>query len=72
MATGPGETAPVKGLRDSRPAVGGRHLRGDPIAFSYPETEAVDLSVVIGLRSYVATIARFPKSVAVIGGSAIP
>ena len=47
-------------------------FEGEPIPSAYPETEAAGLSVTINLRCYVGAIARFPKSVAVIGGSGYP
>ncbi len=47
-------------------------FQGEPISFASPQTNATTLSVVVGLRSYVAAIARFAKSVAVISGSAYP
>jgi hypothetical protein len=40
-----------------------------PMTFSYVETEASTLSVVVGLRAYVGAIARYPKAVQVITGS---
>lgn len=42
----------------------------DPIPFAYPETEAGDLSVAIGLRAYVGCIVRYPKAVQTISGAA--
>ncbi len=42
----------------------------EPIAFAYPQTEAAALEVIIGLRSYVGCIVRYPKAVASISGDA--
>lgn len=45
---------------------------GDPIAYAYPETLANQLSVVVGLRAYIAVVARYPKAVAAISGATYP
>lgn len=45
---------------------------GDPVSFAYPQTYARSLSVVVGLRSYVAAVVRFPKAIATISGAAYP
>ena len=45
---------------------------GANMAFAYPETGAPNLSVQIGMRTYVGAVARFPKSVAAITGTAYP
>jgi hypothetical protein len=45
-------------------------LEGDPIPIAYPETGAATLSVIVGLRAYVATIVRYPKAIQTISGSA--
>ena len=45
---------------------------GPPTPYAYPETNAENLQVVIGLRGYTAVINRFPKSVAVISGATYP
>ena len=45
---------------------------GENMAFSYEETGAQNLTVQVGMRSYVGAVARFPKSVAAITGTAYP
>ena len=40
-----------------------------PITFSYVETEAIDLSVVVGLRTYAASTPRYAGAVVTITGS---
>ena len=45
---------------------------GEHIAYSFVETNAQELSVVVGLRAYVAAIVRFPKAIASISGAAYP
>jgi hypothetical protein len=47
-------------------------FEGSPISFSYAETEAADLSVVIGLRVYVGCIVRYAKAVQAISGNTYP
>ncbi len=44
---------------------------GEPIAFSYVETDAADLSVFVGLRQYIAVTARFANAVQVISGAGL-
>lgn len=45
-------------------------LEGAPIPYLYPPTYAGNLDAVLGVRSYVATIPRFPAGVSVISGAA--
>lgn len=45
---------------------------GEETSFAYPETSAQSLSVVVGLRAYVAAVVRFPKAIASISGAAYP
>lgn len=45
-------------------------LEGAPIPYLYPPSVAGSLEGILGLRQYVATIARFPSGVATISGSA--
>ena len=45
-------------------------LEGAPMPYCYPPTFAGNLEAVLGVRSYVATIARFPAGVSVISGAA--
>ena len=47
-------------------------MEGPAIPYAYPETEAMSLSVVVGVRKYVAVIARYPKAIAAITGAAYP
>jgi hypothetical protein len=47
-------------------------FEGDPIPWSYPETRATTLSVVVGMRKYLAVGPRFPNAHAVITGNAYP
>lgn len=47
-------------------------FEGDPIVFAYEETHGNTLSVVVGLREYVAAVARFPKAHSTITGTAYP
>lgn len=44
-------------------------LKSAPITFCYPETEAVDLSVIIGLRTYAVSKPRYDGAVVTITGS---
>lgn len=46
-------------------------FKGAPITFAYPETNATTLSVVVGVRQYVASAPRYPKAVAVVNGSGL-
>lgn len=69
---------------DNIPAVGGNTQvivarpqeilvwEGDPVSFAFPQTNAGNLSVLIGLRSYVAALPRYSKAVAVISGASYP
>lgn len=45
---------------------------GANLAFAYPETGAQSLTVQVGMRTYVGAVARFPKSIAAITGTAYP
>jgi len=45
---------------------------GDEMSFAYEDTGAQTLSVLVGLRCYVAAITRFPKSVASLSGATYP
>ena len=45
---------------------------GANMAFAYPETAAQNLTVQVGVRTYVGAVARFPKSVASISSAAYP
>jgi hypothetical protein len=45
---------------------------GDEMSFAYPEPNAQELSVIVGLRAYVGVIVRFPKAIAAISGAAYP
>ncbi len=45
-------------------------LEGEPILDAFPQTDAVQLEVVLRLRAYVAAIARYPSGTATIYGSA--
>lgn len=45
---------------------------GEQLSFAYPETVAGSLSVIVGLRSYVGVIIRYPKAIAAISGSTYP
>lgn len=44
---------------------------GDPISFAYPESDAVNLTVAVGLRKYVASSPRYGKAVAVVNGAGL-
>ncbi len=46
------------------------HMQGAPVTYCYPPTYAGGLDAVLGVRQYIATVARFPSGIAVIGGSA--
>jgi hypothetical protein len=46
------------------------HLEGAPLFYCYPQSFAVNLEAVLGVRCYIATIARFPSGVASVSGSA--
>jgi hypothetical protein len=45
-------------------------LEGAPMPYLYPESFAGNLTAVLGVRCYVATIARFPSGVAIVSGAA--
>jgi hypothetical protein len=45
---------------------------GEQLSFAYPETVAGSLSVIVGLRSYVGVVVRYPKAIASITGSTYP
>ena len=45
---------------------------GQNLAFAYEETAAQNLTVQVGMRTYVGAVARFPKAVASITGTAYP
>ena len=45
---------------------------GDPITFAYPETRAGELSVMLGIRAYVAAVSRHNEAFAYITGSGYP
>jgi hypothetical protein len=45
-------------------------LESAPVSYLMPQGAAANLESVLGVRQYVATIARFPSGVAVIGGAA--
>lgn len=45
---------------------------GENYAFSYPETAAQNLTVNVGLRTYVGAVVRFPKAIASITSNAYP
>lgn len=47
-------------------------FEGDPISYAMPETNAPELSVLVGLRCYIGVVARFPKAVVSISGAAYP
>jgi hypothetical protein len=47
-------------------------FESDPFVFAYPETQAEHLSVVVGLRKYVAVLPRYAKATATIGGASYP
>ncbi|HVC15433.1 MAG TPA: hypothetical protein VND62_11305 [Acidimicrobiales bacterium] len=44
----------------------------EPIAFAYEETFATTLTVVCGVRAYVAAVPRYPTAVAAISGAGYP
>jgi hypothetical protein len=45
-------------------------LESAPVSYLMPQGAAANLEAVMGVRQYVATVARFPSAVAVIGGAA--
>jgi hypothetical protein len=47
-------------------------FEAEPIVYSYEQTYANSLAVVVGLREYVAAVARFPKAHSIITGTAYP
>lgn len=47
-------------------------FESDPLSFAYPQTLGNQLSVVVGMRSYVAAIPRYPGATAVVTGNAYP
>jgi len=47
-------------------------MEGDPVVFAYPETYAGQLTVLVGVREYVAVVPRFASGNAAITGTAYP
>jgi len=47
-------------------------VESEPLPFAYEETFATTLSVVVGVRSYVAAAVRYPKAIAAISGAGYP